>query len=135
MNNVKFLVCNINDAFPADINEMIFKKVQENAAESIQRMYYLRVKINLDALLIFNNLTKTPNEIYIINKIIAFYGTRIKYYFIQEPGIWVGIIKDLIYKCAHFNHFHINNANDIINRVMFSNLIFRRTGIEWWENL
>jgi len=143
MNTFKFLVCNINPAFPADINEMIFKKVQENAAESIQKMYYLRVKINLDAFLIFNRVFPPenyyhlvlPGEIYIINKLISFYGARIRYSFIQEPGIWIDTITDVINRCRHFQNFHINNAYFIINRIKTSNSIFTQTGIAWWENL
>ena len=139
MNKIKFLVCNINFSFPADINEMIFKKVQENAAESIQRMYYLRVKINLDALLIFNKMSRwmgaSPDEIHHFNKIIAFYATRIRYSFIQEPGIWIDTITDVIHRCRYFNDFHVNNAYFIINSIKASNSIFTQTGIAWWENL
>lgn len=139
MNKIKFLVCNINFSFPADINEMIFKKVQENAAESIQRMYYLRVKINLDALLIFNKMSRwmgaSPDEIHHFNKIIAFYATRIRYSFIQEPGIWIDTITDVINRCRYFNDFHVNNAYFIINSIKASNSIFTQTGIAWWENL
>ena len=139
MNKIKFLVCNINFSFPADINEMIFKRVQENAAESIQRMYYLRVKINLDALLIFNKMSRwmgaSPDEIHHFNKIIAFYATRIRYSFIQEPGIWIDTITDVINRCRYFNDFHVNNAYFIINSIEASNSIFTQTGIAWWENL
>ncbi len=139
MNKIQFLVCNINTGFPTDINEMIFKKVQENAAESIQRMYFLRVRINLDALLIFNKISRwmgaSPNEIHHFNKLIAFYSRKIRYSFIQEPGIWIDTIEDVINRCGYYNHFHVNNAYYIINRVKVSNVIFTRTGIEWWENL
>lgn len=143
MNTIKFLVCNINSSFPADINEMIFKKVQENAAESIQKMYYLRVKINLDAFLIFNRMFPPenhyhlvlPGELYNINKLISFYGARIRYSFIQEPGIWIDTITDVINRCRHFQNFHINNAYFIINSIKTSNSIFTQTGIAWWENL
>ena len=142
MNNVKFLVCNINNAFPADINELIFKKVQQNSAESIQRMYYLRVKINLDAFIIFNRMfpgsgyyNVAPGELHNINKLIAFYGTRIRYSFIQEPGIWIDTLTDVINRCGHFQNFHINNAYFIINSVKTSNYIFRRTFVPYWENL
>jgi len=139
MNTIKFLVCNINSVFPADINEMIFKKVQENAAKSIQKMYYLRVKINLDAFLIFNRISRwvgaNPDEIHYINKMIAFYATRIRYSFIQEPGIWIDTMCDIINRCRYFNNFHMNNAYFIINNVKISNSIFTQTGIAWWENL
>jgi len=140
MNNIKFLVCNIHASFPADIIEIIFKKVQENAAKSIQKMYYLRVKINLDAFLIFNKMSRvccllSRDEIYNINKMVTFYATRIRYSFIQEPGIWIDNITDVIDICGYNNHFHINNAYYIINRVKLSNSIFKQTGIEWWENL
>lgn len=143
MNTIKFIICNINPDFPADINEMIFKKVQENAAESIQKMYYLRVKINLDAFLIFNRMFPPenyyhlvfPGEIYNINKLISFYGARIRYSFIQEPGIWIDTLMDIINRCRHFQNFHINNAYFIINSIKTSNSIFTQTGIAWWENL
>ena len=139
MNTFKFLVCNINYDFPADINEMIFKKVQENAAESIQRMYYLRIKINLDAFLIFNRMTQwrfpPPSEINIINRIIAFYATRIRYSFIQEPGIWVDTLCDIINRYKYYIDFHVNNVYFIMNNVKISNSIFTQTGIAWWENL
>lgn len=138
MNTIKFLVCNINSEFPADINEMIFKKVQENAAESIQRMYYFRIKINLDAFLIFNRISRglvKTDEIHYINKMIAFYATRIRYSFIQEPGIWIDVLCDIINRCRYFDNFHMNNAYYIINNVKISNSIFTQTGIAWWENL
>lgn len=139
MNTLKFLVCNINAAFPTDINEMIFKKVQENAAESIQKMYYLRVKINLDAFLIFTRISRwvgaNLDEIHRINKMIVFYATRIRYSFIQEPGIWIDTMCDIINRCRYFNNFHMNNAYFIINNVKNSNSIFTQTGIAWWENL
>ena len=139
MNTIKFLVCNISPVFPADINEMIFKKVQENAAKSIQKMYYLRVNINLDAFLIFNRMSRwmgaNPDEIHHINKMIAFYATRIRYSFIQEPGIWIDTMCDIINRCRYFNEFHMNNAYFIINNVKISNSIFTQTGIAWWENL
>ena len=140
MNNIKFLVCNIHASFPAEIIEIIFKKVQENAAKSIQKMYYLRVKINLDAFLIFNKMSRvccllSRGEICNINKMITFYATRIRYSFIQEPGIWIDNITDVIDICGYNNHFHINNAYFIINNVKISNSIFKQTGIEWWENL
>lgn len=138
MNTIKFLVCNINAIFPADINEMIFKKVQENAAESIQRMYYLRIKINLDAFLIFNRMAHwrfpPPNEINYINRNIAFYATRIRYSFVQEPGIWVDTLCDIINRYTYCNDFHVNNVYYIVNNVKISNSIFTRTGIAWWEN-
>lgn len=139
MNTFKFLVCNINPAFPADINEMIFKKVQENAAESIQRMYYLRVKINLDVFLIFNRMAHwrfpPPNEINYINRIIAFYATRIRYSFIQEPGIWIDTLCDIINRYKYYINFHVNNVYYIMNNVKIYNSIFTHTGIAWWENL
>lgn len=141
MNNIKFLICNIHASFPAEIIEIIFKKVQENAAKSIQKMYYLRVKINLDAFLIFNKMSRawwrcwSRREICNINKMITFYATRIRYSFIQEPGIWIDNITDIIDICGYNNHFHINNAYYIINSVKLSNSIFTQTGIAWWENL
>jgi hypothetical protein len=139
MNTLKFLVCNINDTFPTDINEMIFKKVQENSAESIQKLYYLRVRINLDAFLILNRMSQrmgaSPDEIHHFNKIIAFYATRIRYSYIQEPGIWIDTITDIINRCGHHRDFHVNNAHFIMNNVKISNPIFTRTGIAWWENL
>jgi hypothetical protein len=139
MNTLKFIVCNINTVLPADINEMIFKKVQENAAESIQRMYFLRVNINLDAFLIFSRISRwggaNPDEIHFINKTIAFYAARIRYSFIQEPGTWIVVLIDIINKCHYFTEFHINNVYFIINNVEKSNWIFKQTGVAWWENI
>lgn len=139
MNTIKFLVCNISPVFPADINEMIFKKVQENAAESIQKMYFIRVKINLDAFLIFRKISTEiiPSlaEIHHLNNIIEFYSARIRYSFIQEPGIWIDTMCNIIWRCGHFQNFHINNAYFIINSIKTSNSIFTRTWIAWWENL
>jgi len=139
MNKIKFLVCNINPVFPADINEMIFKKIRENAAESIQKMYYLRININLDALSIFNKMSNRmvtfPNEIYNFNKLITFYAAKIRYSFIQEPGIWIDTITNIINRCKYYNNFHEGNAHFIINNVKISNYIFIQTGIPWWENL
>jgi len=139
MNKIQFLVCNISPVFPADINEMIFKKVQENAAESIQKMYFTRVKINLDAFLIFRKISTgiIPSlaEIHHLNNIIGFYSTRIRYSFIQEPGIWIDTMYNIIDRCRYYNNFHMNNTHFIINNVKISNSIFAQTGIVWWENL
>lgn len=132
MNKIQFLVCNISAKFSADINEMIFKKVQENAAESIQRMYYLRVRINLDAFLIFRRLS--CRNVSTTNKIIEFYARKIRYSFIQEHGTWIETLYDILVKCDHFPFFHANNVYSIINRIQISNPIYAKTGIEWWEN-
>lgn len=132
MNKIQFLVCNISAKLSADINEMIFKKVQENAAESIQRMYYLRVRINLDAFLIFRRLSY--RNVSTTNKIIEFYARKIRYSFIQEHGTWIDTLYDIIVECGHFPFFHANNVYSIINRIQISNPIYEKTGIEWWEN-
>tara|TARA_B110001450_G_C17662660_1_gene497980 strand:+ start:1959 stop:2414 length:456 start_codon:yes stop_codon:yes gene_type:complete len=144
MNKIKFLVCNISTTFPSDINEIIFKKVQENAAESIQRMYYLRVRINLDALLIFNQLSRWgappqsyqthPSEIKPLNKKIAFYSSRIRYSYIQEPGTWIYIMYDICNRCMNYDEFKMHKVYYIIDNIRNSNHIYAQTGIEWWEN-
>jgi len=132
MNKIQFLVCNISTKFSADINEMIFKKVQENAAESIQRMYYLRVRINLDAFLIFRRLSY--RNVSTTNKLIDFYARKIRYSFIQEHGTWVETLYDILVEYDNFPFFHANNVYSIINRIQISNPIYAKTGIEWWEN-
>ncbi len=132
MNKIQFLVCNISTKFPADINALIFKQVKENAAESIQRMYYLRVRINLDAFLIFRRLSY--RNVSTTNKIIEFYARKIRYSFIQEHGTWIDTLYDIIVECGHFPFFHANNVYSIINRIQISNPIYEKTGIEWWEN-
>mgnify|MGYP001170300302 CR=1 FL=1 len=141
MNKIQFLVCNINTAFPSDINELIFKQVQENAAESIQRMYYFRVTVNLDALLVFNRISRRLgyqeffiDEVNSINKIIAFYATRIRYSLIQEPGIWTNTMFDILCIYGSRKEFNSNNIRYITNNVKKSNEIYSQTGIEWWEN-
>ena len=149
MNKIQFLVCNISTKFPADINALIFKHVKEDAAEKIQRMYYLRVRINLDAFLIFRRLSSrsvsttetytinrsiSTTEIYTINKLIDFYARKIRYSFIQEHGTWIETLYDILVKCGHFPFFHANNVYSIINRIQISNPIYAKTGIEWWEN-
>jgi hypothetical protein len=132
MNKIQFLVCNISAKLSADINEMIFKKVQENAAESIQRMYYLRVRINLDAFLIFRRLSY--RNVSTTNKLIDFYARKIRYSFIQEHGTWVETLYDILVEYDNFPFFHANNVYSIINRIQISNPIYAKTGIEWWEN-
>lgn len=139
MNQIKFLVCNINYKFPPDINELIFKKVQESSAVSIQRMYYNKVKLNMDAFTYFMSMSRwigaNPDEIHYINKMISFYSKKIKYTYIQEPGIWIDILIDIINRCRYFPEFHINNVYYVINNVERSNWIFKQTGIAWWENI
>ena len=138
MNKIKFLVCNISTTFPSDINEIIFKKVQKNAAESIQRMYYLRVRINLDAFLIFNQLAhwlgNPPSEIKLLNKKIAFYSSRIRYSYIQEPGTWIYIMYDICNRCMNYDEFKMHKVYYIIDNIRNSNHIYAQSGIEWWEN-
>ena len=139
MNKIQFLVCNISSKLSADINELIFKNVQESAAESIQRKYYYRVRLNLDAFLFLRKIKQckyliTPASVSYINNIIRFYSTRIKYTFIQEPGIWLDMLQDVIDWYRHYISFNINNVYYIINNVKNSNIIYAQTGIDWWEN-
>jgi hypothetical protein len=146
MNKVKFLVCNINTGFPAEINEIIFKKVQENAAKAIQNMYYLRVKINLDCLFILKYDCRVWMRRHFwfhrvkgdyINNIIMYYLTRVRYKYIQEPGIWIESLNDILSNYIHLpgKSLEVNNIITMINRIRAGNSIWSRTHIDWWQNL
>ncbi len=147
MNKIKFLVCNINKSFPTDINEMIFKMVQERAAKVIQNMYYLRIKVNLD---FFSIITYNfPRDISFsfprvksddINKIIMYYITKIRYKYIQEPGIWIESLNDILYHYSYYSRLpckslEINNILTMLNKIRAGNSIWSQTRIDWWENL
>lgn len=143
MNKIKFLVCNINAGFPAEINEIIFKKVQENAAKAIQNMYYLRVKINLDCLFIIKYIFPRDTPFCFprvkgeyINKIIMYYLTKVRYKYIQEPGIWIESLNDILYHYRYLScrSLEVNNVITMINKIRAGNSIWSQTRTDWWEH-
>ena len=59
---------------------------------------------------------------------------NIRYTYIQEPGTWIDYLEDIMYNYQQFRYFHINNVNCIMNNIKNANVIYRNTGIEYWNN-
>jgi len=135
----KFLVYNICPKFPEDINDLIYTMVKNDAAKCIQRMYYNRVKLNLDILSYFLSIGSGVVSPYKFKRILVFFNNKIKYNFIHEPAIWIDAINDIYYPFGVQCRLQpsIDIANDlrasIIERIKISNASYCRTAIEWWE--
>ena len=133
MNKIKFLVCNINSAFPTDINEMIFKEVQENASKVIQNMYYFRIKINLDFFMMLSYVLPGISDCNYINLMIRYYTTKINYRYIQEPGTWIARLNNILNN-RYYSGIHVNIIMSMINKIRAGNSMWSQTRIDWWEN-
>ena len=127
--------------------------VKNDAVECIQRMYYNRVKLNLDILSYFLRLSGIAVEPQKLKRILVFFCNKIKYNFINEPPIWIDALNDIYYP----HHVHLSlpirnssptgtwadyirnekSANEMrdstIERIKLSNGVYCRSQIEWWQ--
>ena len=71
---------------------------------------------------------------------------KITYIYIQEPGTWIDILKDILFYPLVLKHAENSNYYDdfiflganidiIINKIVCSNYIYKKTKIAWWEHL
>jgi len=150
----KFLVYNICHKFPEEINDLIYTMLKNDAAECIQRMYYNRVKLNLDILSYFLSIGSGVISPYKFKRMLVFFNNKIKYNFIHEPAIWIDAINDIYYPhptwfpsreqfypgCTGvwIDYIHAERAaneirESVIERIKLSSVIYCSSHIEWWQ--
>lgn len=116
MNIKQFLVAKACHKLPSDICSIIWLYIEINAVDSIKNIYFLKVKRNLDFFLILSKINDNCNFNY-VNKIIDFYKNKITFSYIQEQGIWLDYLYDIMYY-KDGDCFYINNVESIINGVI-----------------
>ena len=137
MNIKQFLLIKLCDKLPSDVQDLIWKKIKESAANTIRKMYLLKVSRNVDVFLKILKFSDNNNSYYhrYISNYFKFNYNKITYKYIQEPGTWIDHLEDIIaiYRVKDI-HFESNQLYGIINKVTENNEIFQNTGIAFWNN-
>lgn len=136
MNIKEFLVLKACDVLPTDLKYYILDIIRQEAARTIQMLYTFKVSKNIDIFIKFMYISNNLNSYqwYYVNIFIEYAMKNITYTYIQEPGTWIDYLEDIRYNYKHFRYFHINNVNCIMNNIKNANVIYRNTGIEYWNN-
>ena len=136
MNIKEFLVLKLCDFLPTDLKYYILDIIRQEAAKTIQMLYTFKVSKNVD---IFTKIMIMSNNFnsyqwHYVNIFIEYAMKNITYTYIQEPGTWIDYLEDIMYNYQRFRYFHVNNINCITNNIKNANVIYRNTGIEYWNN-
>jgi len=152
--NIKcFLTIKACNILPSELKCFIWNKIKDDASKVIASRYYLKVNINGDAFLSFLTIRDELilrdmliSDLFYINKLVKNYMYKITYIYIQEPGTWIDILKDILFyplvlKQAENSNYYDDfiflgaNIDIIINKIVCSNYIYKKTKIAWWEHL
>ena len=152
--NIKcFLTIKACNILPSELKCIIWNKIKDDASKVIASRYYLKVNINGDAFLSFLTIRDELilrdmliSDLFYINKLVKNYMYKITYIYIQEPGTWIDILKDILFyplvlKQAENSNYYDDfiflgaNIDIIINKIVCSNYIYKKTKIAWWEHL
>lgn len=152
--NIKcFLTIKACNILPSELKCIIWNKIKDDASKVIASRYYLKVNINGDAFLSFLTIRDELilrdmliGDLFYMNKLVKNYMYKITYNYIQEPGTWIDILKDILFyplvlKQAENSNYHNDfiflgaNIDIIINKIVCSNYIYKKTKIAWWEHL
>jgi hypothetical protein len=136
MNIKEFLVLKACDVLPTDLKYYILDIIRQEAARTIQMLYTFRVSKNVDIFIKFMYISNNLNSYqwHYVNIFIEYAVKNITYTYIQEPGTWIDYLEDIRYNYQQFRYFHVNNVNCIMNNIKNANVIYRNTGIEYWNN-
>ena len=151
MNIKQFYLIIACEKLPQEITEYIWKLVKDDAANTIARLYYKKVKINLNFFRYLLNLDILYSEnilnmsnINTINNVISNNMYKITYKYIQEPGTWIEKLTDILYFSVpqyerrlyviNQRYINVNNIYYIIDNIKNNNEIYQNTGFEWWEH-
>ena len=152
--NIKcFLTIKACNILPSELKCFIWNKIKDDASKVIASRYYLKVNINGDAFLSFLTIRDELilrdmliGDLFYMNKLVKNYMYKITYIYIQEPGTWIDILKDILFyplvlKQAENSNYYDDfiflgaNIDIIINKIVCSNYIYKKTKIAWWEHL
>ena len=141
MNIKQFFIYKACDVLPPELKCYISEIVQYDASYVIQRVYMYKVAKNVDIFLKLYEICNLNNSYdwTFLNKFIKYAMNNITYVYVQEPGIWIEYLEQIIYSYFHRGNksspfFHVNNVFHIIDKIKQGNEMYRNTGIEWWDN-
>ena len=136
MNIKEFLVLKLCNVLPTDLKYYILDIIRQEAARTIQMLYTFKVSKNVDIFTKFMIMSNNFNSYqwHYVNIFIEYAMKNITYTYIQEPGTWIDYLEDIMYNYQQFRYFHVNNVNCIMNNIKNANVIYRNTGIEYWNN-
>lgn len=133
MNIKQFLIFKACDVLPPELKYYILEFVQNEAATRIQRYYTFKISKNIDIFREIMNISSGNNRYSYVNHYIKYAMNNITYTYIQEPGTWIDYLEDLIQIYGDHKYFNIDNIDYIINSIKNSNVMYRNTGIEYWN--
>lgn len=136
MNIKEFLVLKGCVVLPTDLKYYILDIIRQEAARTIQMLFTFRVRKNVDIFTKFMYISNNLNSYqwHYVNIFIEYAVKNITYTYIQEAGIWIDYLEDIRYNYQQNRYFHVNNVNCIMNNIKNANVIYRNTGIEYWNN-
>tara|TARA_X000001036_G_scaffold437320_1_gene482380 strand:- start:2517 stop:2885 length:369 start_codon:yes stop_codon:yes gene_type:complete len=118
MNIKQFLIYKACDVLPPELKCYISEIVQDDASYVIQRFYMYKVAKNVDIFLKLYEictLNNGYNRVF-VNKFMKYAMNNITYSYIQEPGIWIDYLEQIIYSSSSA-FFHEDNVFRIINKI------------------
>jgi hypothetical protein len=155
MNIKQFLVLNICSNLPCDITDIIWKEIQDDAADTIRKMYEFKIKKNIDIFLYLvryntdayylgdNNelfryeMVNALNNYFKVDKINRFmeYAYRnLSYNYIEEHGTWIQILNSIRRVYVNNLWFDADALDKIVDKIRNNNPNYQITGISWWEH-
>ena len=142
MNIKQFLLFKACDVLPSELKYYIYDIVKYDAVSSIQNIYILKVKKNVDIFMklmdFCNDFSYTYSPIYcdyVEHFLLHYAVNNITYKYIQEPATWINYLDNIInmYFWDKPNH-EVNVIYYMWNGIMNSSEIYNNTRITYWNN-
>ncbi len=132
--------------YKVSLNVDIFKiLIKEN--DITQRVYHAWFE---EWPVIFGGFFDTPEEyLSYLFKILIYINENLSPYYIQEPGTWLEKLENIgdiyfelmerydimeVYSGNAISYGFYEILNDIKSKIVCANVIYKNTGVKWWEN-
>lgn len=151
MNIKQFLLFKACDVLPSELKYYIYDIVKYDAVCSIQNIYMLKVKKNVDIFMKLMYFYERLSQVSIwrrrlptrpkryskyVHDFILYYAAKnITYKYIQEPATWIYYLDNIIniYFWDKTNN-EINVVYHMMNKIRDSSEIYNNTRVIWWDN-
>ena len=150
MNIKQFLLFKACDVLPSELKYYIYDIVKYDAVCSIQNLYTLKVKKNVDIFMKLMYFYEMLSQGIIwrrgwwmkrrylthVHDFILYYAAKnVTYKYIQEPATWIYYLDNIIniYFWDKTNN-EINAVYNMMNKIRNSSEIYNNTRITYWDN-
>jgi len=150
MNIKQFLLFKACDVLPSELKYYIYDIVKYDAVCSIQNIYMLKVKKNVDIFMkliyFYERLSQGiiwrrgwlfPRRYltHVHDFILHYAAKNVTYKYIQEPATWIYYLDNIIniYFWDKTNN-EINAVYHMMNKIRDSSEIYNNTRITYWDN-